>query len=87
MIICSASRRHLLLAGTIGTLAVVLPAAAQQTPASPEAPPWAQGRPETAIRANLAPVAPPPLPTAADKLPIAKLKVVPVVNSIVLVVD
>src|SRR6266566_8289226 len=75
MIICSASRRYLLLAGTIGTLAVVLPAAAQQTPASPEAPPpWAQGRPETAIRANLAPVAPPPLPTASDKLPIAKLK-------------
>ena len=77
MIICSASRRHLLLAGTIGTLAVaVWPAAAQQTPASPEAPPpWAQGRPETAIGAKLAPIAPPPLPTAADKLPIAKLKV------------
>ena len=34
MIICSASRRYLLLAGTIGTLAVaVWPAAAQQTPA------------------------------------------------------
>ena len=77
MIICSASRRHLLLAGTIGTLAVaVWPAAAQQTPASPEAPPpWAQGRPETAIGAKLAPIAPPPFPTAADKLPIAKLKV------------
>src|SRR5213083_1463365 len=77
MIICSASRRHLLLAGTIGTLAVaVWPAAAQQTPAAPEAPPpWAQGRPETAIGAKLAPIAPPPLPTAADKLPIAKLKV------------
>ncbi len=77
MIICSASRRHLLLAGTIGTLAVaVWPAAAQQTPASPEAPPpWAHGRPETAIGAKLAPIAPPPLPTAADKLPIAKLKV------------
>src|SRR6266536_1019996 len=76
MIISSASRRHLLLAGTIGTLvAAVSPAAAQQTPASPEAPPpWAQGRPETAIGANLAPIAPPPLPTAADKLPIAKLK-------------
>ena len=77
MIICSASRRYLLLAGTIGTLAVVAwPAAAQQPPAAPEAPPpWAQGRPETAIRANLAPIAAPPLPTAADKLPIAKLKV------------
>src|SRR5258708_15978021 len=77
MIICSASRRHLLLAGTIGTLAVAIwPAAAQQTPASPDAPPpWAEGRPETAIGAKLAPIAPPPLPTAADKLPIAKLKV------------
>src|SRR5262249_16764488 len=37
-------------------------------------PPWAQGRPETAIGANLAPIVPPPLPTTADKLPIAKLK-------------
>ena len=76
MIICSASRRYLLLAGTIGTLAVaVWPAAAQQTPAASEAPPpWAQGRPEAAIGAKLAPIASPPLPTAADQLPIAKLK-------------
>jgi glucose/arabinose dehydrogenase len=66
----------LLLAGTVGTLAVaVCPAAAQQTPAAPEAPPpWAQGRPETAIGAKLAPIAPPPLPTAVDKLPTEKLK-------------
>src|SRR6516164_6946176 len=76
MIICSANRRYLLLVGTIGALAVALPAAAQQTPGSAEAPPpWAQGRPDAAIRANLAPIAPPPLPTEADKLPIAKLKV------------
>src|SRR6185503_15083263 len=77
MIICSSSRRYLLLAGTIGTLAVaVWPAAAQQTPAASEAPPpWAQGRSETAIGARLAPIAPPPLPTASDQLPIAKLKV------------
>ena len=76
MITCSASRRHLLLAATIGTLAVaVWPAAAQQTPAASEAPsPWAQGRPEAAIGAKLAPIAPPPLPTAVDKLPTAKLK-------------
>src|SRR6266567_7062598 len=76
MIRCSGSRHRSLLAGTIGTLALAIwPAAAQQTPAAPEAPPpWAQGRPETAIGANLAPIAPPPLPTAADKLPIAKLK-------------
>ena len=76
MIMYSASRHLLLLAGTIGTLAVaVCPVAAQQPTAGPEAPPpWAQGRPETAIGANLAPIVPPPLPTTADKLPIAKLK-------------
>src|SRR5258707_8479107 len=76
MIICSASRHLLLLAGTIGALAVaVCQAAAQQPPAAPEAPPpWAQGRPEAAVGANLAPIAVPPLPTAVDKLPIAKLK-------------
>jgi glucose/arabinose dehydrogenase len=74
MNICSAS--HLLLTGTIAALSIVVwPAAAQQPSASPEAPPpWAQGRPETAIGANLAPIVPPPLPTTADKLPIAKLK-------------
>src|SRR5436190_22787130 len=72
----SARRRYLLLAGAIAAFAVVASsAAAQQTPASPEAPPpWAQGRPETAIGAKLAPIAPPPLPTTADKLPLAKLK-------------
>jgi len=76
MIIRSANRNLLLLAGTIATLAVaVCSAGAQQTPAAPEAPPpWAQGRPEAAIGANLAPIAPPPLPTAVDKLPVANLK-------------
>src|SRR6516165_6828144 len=76
MIICSSSRHLLLLAGTLGTLAVAAcPAAAQQTPAASEAPPpWAQGRPETAIGAKLAPIVPPPLPTAVDKLPTEKLK-------------
>ena len=75
MIRCSASRHFLLLAGTIGTLAAVCPAAAQQTSAAPEAPPpWAQGRPEAALGAKLAPIVPPPLPTAVDKLPTEKLK-------------
>src|SRR5437773_8351732 len=76
MIIRSANRNLLLLAGTLATLAgAVCPAGAQQTPAAPEAPPpWAQGRPEAAIGANLAPIAPPPLPTAVDKLPAANLK-------------
>jgi glucose/arabinose dehydrogenase len=75
MIMCSATRRHLLLAGTIGILAVVAsPAAPQQTPAPEAPPPWAQGRSGGAVGANLAPIAPPPLPTAADKLPTGKLK-------------
>src|SRR5262245_48378198 len=76
MIMCSSTRNLLLLAGTIGAFAVaVCRAAAQQPPAAPEAPPpWAQGRPEAAIGANLAPIAPPPLPTVVDKMPIAKLK-------------
>src|SRR6266480_4525304 len=76
MIIRSARRRYLLLAASIGALAVFAsPAAAQQPPASTEAPPpWAQGRPEVAVGARLAPITPPPLPTSTDKLPIAKLK-------------
>jgi glucose/arabinose dehydrogenase len=76
MITCSGRRRHPMLAGVIGALAVFASsAAAQQPPASPEAPPpWAQGRPETAVGAKLAPIATPPLPTTADKLPITKLK-------------
>src|SRR5262245_24110253 len=76
MITRSVHRRCLLLAGTIAALAVVAsPAAAQQPPASTEAsPPWAQGRPEMAMGARLAPIVPPPLPATADTLPIAKLK-------------
>src|SRR5215207_10915955 len=35
------------------------------------------GRPETEGAARLAPIAPPPIPTAADKLPVAKLKAPP----------
>jgi glucose/arabinose dehydrogenase len=33
------------------------------------------GRPDTEAAMKLAPIAPPPIPTAADKLPVAKLKV------------
>src|SRR5437667_10199847 len=40
----------------------------------PAAPPWAQARPDEAVSANLAPVVPPPLATAPDKLPLSKLK-------------
>src|SRR5262245_62133029 len=65
------TRRALLLAGTVGSLLAACSAAAQQ-PSPP--PTWAQGRPEAAGQSTLAPVAPPPIPTAADKLPLDKLK-------------
>jgi glucose/arabinose dehydrogenase len=77
--------RSLLLAGAV-TLGLGVTAFAQQAaqPATPpaaapaatpaEPPPWAQGRPDAAIGAQLAPIAPPPIPTAADKLPVDKLK-------------
>lgn len=45
---------------------------AQQQAADP--PPWKQGMPAAAASSTLAPVAPPPLPTPADKLPLDKLK-------------
>ncbi len=55
------------------------PAAAQQTPAAPQAaatpaPSWMQGSPSSAAESHLAPQVPPPIPTAADKLPLADLK-------------
>lgn len=55
------------------------PAAAPAPPpaAAPAAPPpWAQGRPANMTEgvSKLAPIAPPPVATAADKLPVAKLK-------------
>ena len=52
--------------------------AAGAAPAAPPAPGSAlYGRPETEGAARLAPIAPPPIPTAADKLPVAKLKAPP----------
>src|SRR5215831_8925306 len=90
------ARRSLLLAGTIGGLLLTVPALAQQPPAAapaqppaaaPAAPPALPpgspliGRPDgNAAAAKLAPVAPPPLPTAADKLPTAMLKLPPGFN-------
>jgi glucose/arabinose dehydrogenase len=47
------------------------PAAAQNQPATP--PSWAQGRPDVEGATSLAPVAPPPIAAAADKLPVARL--------------
>jgi len=82
------SPRSLLLAGAfLG--AFTCGATAQQTPAPATAPAAAQplppgspmiGRPDNEAAQKLAPVAPPPLPAAADKLPTAKLKVPPGFN-------
>ena len=84
MKICS-SPRSLLLAGAF--ISVFTLGAAAQQPATPPAaaapaaaaalPPGSPliGRPDGEAAAKLAPVASPPLPTAADKLPLAKFKV------------
>jgi glucose/arabinose dehydrogenase len=84
MISCVSAQRSILLAGTIAGILFAAPVFAQQQPAS--APPAAAtqplppgspliGRPEgNAAAAKLAPIATPPLPTPADKLPTAKLK-------------
>jgi glucose/arabinose dehydrogenase len=77
MMIRSSTRHALMLAGMLGTLALVaFPAVAQQ-PASPPAatapaplPPGSPliGRPSTEGAMKLAPVAPPPIPSSAEKL-------------------
>lgn len=56
--------------------------ATAQAPAAPALPPGSPliGRPDNANAAKLAPVAPPPIPAAADKLPTAKLKLPPGFN-------
>src|SRR5580700_10383249 len=84
--IAYASPRSVLLAGVFfGALTFAAnaqqPAAAAPTAAQP-LPPGSPmiGRPDNEAAAKLAPVAPPPLPTAADKLPIAKLKAAPGFN-------
>lgn len=74
MIRISLKRRTLWVAGAL--LATAWPAFAQQPAAAP-LPPGSPliGRPDTEAAMKLAPVPPPPIPTAADKLPVAKLKV------------
>jgi glucose/arabinose dehydrogenase len=76
-----ARSRALLFVGLLGGLALApwplaaQPAPAQSTgPATATPPSWAQGRPENDAVAKIAPVPSPPLPAAADKLPLAKLK-------------
>src|SRR5947207_8707781 len=75
----SSGRRAILLAGTLGTLAIALPAVAQQQPAPAPAPAAGAaaplppgspliGRPNTDAAMKLAPVAPPPIPASLDKL-------------------
>jgi glucose/arabinose dehydrogenase len=83
MRICSSALRSLLLAGAF--FGVLTYGAAAQQPASPPAaapaaaplPPGSPmiGRPDNEAAQKLAPVAPPPLAAAPDKLPLAKLKV------------
>ena len=86
----SCPRTLVLAAITAGGFAVSWPAAAQQTPASPAPtagpapaaatqtptppPSWMQGAPSSAEESHLAPQVPPPIPTAADKLPVAELR-------------
>jgi glucose/arabinose dehydrogenase len=67
-------RYKLLLAGVVGCL--VLPAWHAKAQAPAPLPPGSPliGRPDTDAAKKLAPVAPPPLSTPADKLPTAKLK-------------
>jgi glucose/arabinose dehydrogenase len=60
-----------------------LPARAQQPGAAPappkeeEVPFWAVGRPKAGPGQQMAPVPAPPIPTPADKLPVAKIKLPP----------
>ena len=63
----SSTRRALLLAGTFGTLVAAWPAMAQQAQPLPPGSPLI-GRPENEGAMKLAPVAPPPIPAAADKV-------------------
>lgn len=60
--------------GLIGLVLVTAAARVQAQQQAAEPPPWKQGMPAAAASSPLAPVAPPPLPTPADKLPLDKLK-------------
>ncbi len=83
---------RIVLAGAFAGLLLTAPAMAQSPPAAAPAAPAAAapaippgsplfGRPDgNEAASKLAPVAPPPLPSAADKLPTAKLKVPPGFN-------
>ena len=53
------------------------PEAPKPKPAAEEEPFWAAGRPKTDAAMKMAPVAAHPIPTAADKLPVNKIKLPP----------
>ena len=87
--IFSRPRTLLLAAIMTGAVAAPWPVAGQQTPPSPAPaaapaspaaaptptpPSWMQGAPSSAEESHLAPQVPPPIPTAADKLPVAELR-------------
>ena len=81
----SMTRRIAMLCTFAGLALAAWPAVAQQSGAAPppatpkaeEEPFWAIGRPKTGPGAQMAPVPAFPIPTPADKLPIAKMKVPP----------
>ena len=61
--------------GLIGLLVVTAAAKVHAQQAAEPPPPWKQGMPAAIADSKLAPIAPPPLPTPVDKLPLDKLKV------------
>jgi glucose/arabinose dehydrogenase len=82
MMTCLAGPRSLWLAGAfLGALTLGWPAGAlaqqQANTAAQPLSPALIGRPDNEAALKLAPIAPPPLPAAADKLPTAKLKLPP----------
>ena len=77
-------RIAMLTAAAAGLLLAAGPALAQQQGAAPAPPPkaeeepfWAIGRPKAGPGAQMAPVPPFPIPTPAEKLPTAKIKLPP----------
>jgi glucose/arabinose dehydrogenase len=63
--------------GLVGLLVAAATARLQAQQAAEPPPPWKQGQAAGIADSNLAPIAPPPLPTAPDKLPLDKLKTKP----------
>ena len=59
----------------VGGLLVAAAAATLHAQQATDPPPWKQGQTAGSADSKLAPIPPPPLPTAVDKLPLDKLKV------------